>query len=128
MTIPNAKRLAYLAIGLGFVGTLAAMAVASESMFRFLLSGFTIFALLPYLLLLGCAPLVGTRGRALVFCLVAMVASALALYAYADALFIHISSTSALVFVFLPLLQICLSAPLLAYLYLTRASARKPVA
>ena len=119
MTTQHFSIISRLALGVGVLGTSAAMVMAGGSVAA-LLSGLTIWALLPYALLLASSRFAGTRGRALTACIVSVVASAFAVVAYADALFIDSSSTNALVFVFVPLYQLIAAAILLATLFFSR--------
>jgi hypothetical protein len=71
---------------------------------RFEWSWFYPWVLAPYLILGGLVATVGTRSKfTRVASIVATVAVLAASYLYVDAMFIHVSSTSALIYVFLPL-------------------------
>ena len=124
VTTQQSTIIARLALAVGVLVTIAAMVLAGGSAAA-LLSGFTIWALLPYALLLASSRLAGTRGRVLTVCIVSVVASAFAVAAYADALFIDSSSTGALVFLFVPLYQAIAVAILLATLFFSRGT-REP--
>ncbi len=106
----SALRIAsYCILSLGVVATLAAMVYAGGSIAS-LLSGFTVWAVAPYVAFLIAVVIAPTRGAAiaaLVFCLAAAL---FASFIYFDALFVHISSTGALVFVFIPLYQLLTAA------------------
>ena len=93
----------------GAVATVAAMAYAGGSL-RSLLDGFTIWALLPYAALAAAAAIARTRGSILAVFLVCLAAVVFGLFIYGDVLFIHISSTGALVFIFIPLYQLLAAA------------------
>ena len=97
--------LSYTIAAGGGLGTLAAMVYAGGSPGA-LLSGFTLWALLPYAALAGAAAIAPTRGTLLATLIVSVVAVIFGGLVYIDALFIHVSSTSALVFVFIPLCQL----------------------
>lgn len=120
MTTQQSTIIARLALGVGVLATIAAMVLAGGSAAA-LLSGLTIWALLPYALFLASSRFADTRGRSLTVCIVSAVASVFAVVSYADALFIDSSSTSALVFVFVPLYQLIAAAILLATLFFSRA-------
>ena len=119
MRLQQSTVITRLALGVGAFATIAAMVLAGDGAAA-LLSGLTIWALLPYALLLTCSRFAGTRGRALTVCIVAVLATAFAVVAYADALFIESSSTSALVFAFVPLYQLVAASIVLAMLFFSR--------
>ena len=85
-----------------------------------LLSGFTLWALIPYAVLFASCSLARTRGRTLTTLVVSVLATAFAAFAYGDAMFSHSSSTSALIFIFVPLYQLIAAAILFAILFATR--------
>jgi hypothetical protein len=75
-------------LGLGALTTVAALLRAGG--FSGLLSGFTLFALLPYVLFCGACFLAGiSRGRAVATLLVSTAATVFALLVYGDLIFIH---------------------------------------
>ncbi len=113
----NAATVAVLAIG-SFV-TVAALVHGGGSLAS-LFSGFTVWALVPYGVLLASRSLARTRGRALATLIVSSLATAFAVLVYLDAMFVHTSSTSALVFIFIPLYQLIAAVILLAVLFFTR--------
>jgi len=122
VTIPQQSKIAALvALGVGTLATIAALAYAGRSLSA-LLSGFTIWALCPYPVLFASSRFAATRGRALTVCIVSLLASAFAVFVYWNALFVHTSSTSALVFVFVPLYQLIAAVILVAALFFSRRS------
>ena len=101
-------------LGLGALGTLAALAYDGASAAVFTLG---IWALLPYAVLLASSRFAGTGGRALVLFIVCLLASGFAIFVYADALFVHTTSTAGLVFLFIPLYQLIAAVVLLVSLF-----------
>lgn len=114
-------------LGLGAVMTIGALVRAAG--FSKLLSGFTLFALLPYVLFGSASFLARTsRGRAIAILLVSTAATIFALLVYGDLIFIHPSSMSGLVFLFVPFYQIPAAIILLVLLVLIRPRNRPPTA
>ena len=85
----SGTNLATLAIlALGALTTVAALVRAGGS--SALLSGFTLFALLPYVLFCGACFLSGSnRGKGITTLLVSAAATVFALFVYGDLIFIH---------------------------------------
>ena len=114
-------------LGLGALTTVAAFIRAAG--FSGLLSGFTLFALLPYVLFCGACFLAGSgRGRAITTLLVSAAATVFALLVYGDLIFIHPGSMSGLAFLFVPFYQVPAAIILLVLLFLTRPRNRTPTA
>jgi hypothetical protein len=113
----NATTVAILVIG-SFV-TVAALVRGGGSIAS-LFSGFTVWALVPYGILFASSSLARTSGRALATLIVSSLATAFAVLIYFDAMFVSTSSTSALVFVFIPLYQLIVAAILFAVIFFTR--------
>lgn len=114
-------------LGLGALTTVAALVRAGG--FSGLLSGFTLFALLPYVLFCGACFLAGSsRGRAIAILLVSAAATVFALLVYGDLIFIHPGSMSGLAFLFVPFYQVPAAIILLVLLFLTRPRNRIPTA
>jgi hypothetical protein len=83
-------------------------------------SGFALWGLLPYGVLLGCRPLALTRGRSLATLIVSVLSVGFAVVAYADVWFRRTGSTSSLGFVVVPLYQLVLAFILFAVLLFTK--------
>ena len=114
-------------LGLGALTTVAALVRAGG--FSGLLSGFTLFALLPYVLFCGAYFLAGiSRGRAVATLLVSTAATVFALLVYGDLIFIHPGSMRGLAFLFVPFYQVPAAIILLVLLFLTRPRNRTPAA
>ena len=95
----------YFVAVIGIAITFAAMAHAGGSV-RSLADGFTVWAVIPYVMFAAAAVVARTRGAIVAVFIVCLFAVLFASYIYFDALFVHISSTGALVFVFIPLYQL----------------------
>ena len=108
---------AVLAIG-SFI-TVAALCHGGGSLSS-LFSGFTIWALIPYGVLLASCSLARTRGRAIATLIVSGIATAFGVFAYGDATFVNTSSTRALVFLVIPFYQLVAAAIFIAALLFTR--------
>ena len=113
----NTATIAVLAVG-AFV-TLAALLHGGGSLSS-LLDGFTVWVLSPYAAFCASCSLARTQGRALATLIVSSLATAFAALLYGDAMFGHTSSTSALVFIFIPLYQLIAAAVLFGVLFFTR--------
>ena len=98
------RRVSYSFLVLGGLGTLALMAYAAQN-FRSLVSGFTLWALIPYIAFALAIHIARTRVSLIAACVASLVATFLGVFIYVDGLFVHISSTGALAFVFIPLYQ-----------------------
>ena len=99
------RRVSYSVLVLGGLGTFALMIYAAEG-FRSLVSGFTVWALVPYAVFAIATRIARTRASIIAASVASFIAVFFGVFIYVDALFIHISSTSALVFVFIPLYQL----------------------
>lgn len=121
MNPQHSKVVARFAAAGGALATIGAIGHAAGSASS-LLSGFTVWALLPYLVLLASSRVAVSRGRALTVAIIAPLVSAFALFFWADALFVHTTSTSPLVFLFVPLYQLIASLILLTALFFSRPS------
>ena len=99
------RSVSYSVLVLASLSTLGFMVYAAQS-FRSLLSGFTLWALTPYLTFASAICIARTRGSIIAASIVSLVAVFFATCAYIEALFVHISSTSALVFLFIPFYQL----------------------
>ena len=108
------RLLTYSIASVGAAATLAAMVYAGGSL-RSLLDGFTIWALVPYAAFAAAAAIARTRGSLLAAFLSCLAAVGFGLFIYWDALFVHISSTSALVFIFIPLYQLLAAAIVITF-------------
>ena len=119
-------KLATLAIlALGALTTVAALVRAGGS--SALLSGFTLFALLPYVLFCGACFLSGSnRGKGITTLLVSAAATVFALFVYGDLIFIHPGSMIGLAFLFVPFYQVPAAIILLVVLLLIRRRNRTP--
>ena len=95
----------YCIAAVGTVVTLVAMAHGGGGL-RSLLSGFTIWALVPYAGFAAASAIARTRASLIAAFAVGLTAVLFGSFMYLNALFVHISSTSALVFVFIPLYQL----------------------
>ena len=113
------KSITYTVIAIGAVGTLGVMAYAGQSL-QSLLSGFTLWALAPFATFAAACALARSRSVIVVALIAAVVATLFAAIIYIDAFFIHIHSTSALVFIFVPLYQLVAAAILLLVAFVTR--------
>jgi len=116
--MPHLRQIIYALTSIGAVSTLGFMAYAGRS-FHSLLSEFTPWALSPYAVfaLAGLAVrLQWVAGVVLLSSLVAIYAAA----AYADAFFIHVHSTSAIIFIFLPFYQLILATVVLLLSLISR--------
>ncbi len=107
---------------LGSAATLAAMAYAGAG-FHLLLNGFTAWTLAPYVTLLTAATIACTRGSLIAVFGASLAAALFGSFIYYDALCIHTSSTSALVFIFIPLYQLLAAVIVLVFCIERRAQA-----
>ncbi len=99
---------------LGAAVTIAAMIHGGGGL-RSVLNGFMIWALLPYGALAAAAAISRTRGSLIAAFVVCLLAVLFGSFIYLDALFIHTSSTSALVFIFIPLYQLLAAVVVLVF-------------
>jgi hypothetical protein len=106
------RQIIYALTSIGAVSTLAFIAYAGRS-FHSLVSGFTPWALTPYAVFALAGVAVRLRWVAVVVLASSLVATIYAAAAYADAFFIHVHSTSAIIFIFLPFYQLILAATVL---------------
>jgi hypothetical protein len=114
-------------LGLGALTTVAALVRAAG--FSGLFNGFTLGALLPYVLFCGACFLAGSsRGRAIATLLVSAAATVFTLFVYGDLIFIHPGSMSGLAFLFVPFYQVPAAIILLVLLLLIRPRKRTPTA
>jgi hypothetical protein len=104
----------YCIAAVGAFVTLMAMAHGGGSL-RSLLSGFTLWALIPYAGLVAASAIARTRGSLIAALAVCLVAVLFGSFIYLDALFVHISSTGALVFIFIPLYQLLAAVVVLVF-------------
>jgi hypothetical protein len=98
----------------GSLGTLALMIYAAQG-FGSLLSGFTVWALIPYAVFAIAIWMARTRGSVIASSVASLIAVLLGAFIYIDALFVHISSTSPLAFVFIPLYQLLAAVVVLVF-------------
>ena len=108
------RRVSYSFLVLGGLGTLALMVYAAQG-FRSLLSGFTVWALIPYAAFAIATRIACTRGSIIAASVASFVGVLFGMFIYVDALFVHISSTNALVFVFIPLYQLLAALVVLVF-------------
>ncbi len=104
MTIRAANLATRGALGAGVLMTAGALVQSAEG-FSGLWSPIAAWALAPYVTILAASFLARSNRAAVVTLVLASLASALAVFAYSDGLLRHQSSTSALVFLFIPLYQ-----------------------
>lgn len=114
----HSKKATQAILGIGAVVTLALLARAGGGISS-LAGGTTIWALLPYAVLLLAAALTPTRGWALAVLVVSSLAAGFAVLVYAPPL--H-GSTSGLVFIFVPLYQLIVAVIVLAVVLFSRRS------
>jgi hypothetical protein len=112
------KSITYTVLAIGALGTLGVMAYAGQSL-ESLVSGFTLWALAPFATFAAACAL-ARRAVAIGVLVAAVVATLFAAFIYIDAFFIHIHSTSALVFIFIPLYQLVAAAILLVAAFVSR--------
>jgi len=110
--MPRLRQIIYALTLIGAVSTLGFIAYAGRS-FHSLLSGFTPWALSPYAVFALAGVAVRLQWVAVVVLVFSLVATVYAAAAYADAFFIHVHSTSAIIFIFLPFYQLILAAVVL---------------
>jgi hypothetical protein len=67
------------------------------------------------------------RGSIIACCVVSLAAAVFGIFIYVDALFIHIGSTSALVFLFIPLYQLLAAAIVITFAIERRAHASRNI-
>jgi hypothetical protein len=108
------RRVSYSFLVLGGLGTLGLLIYAAQG-FRSLISGFTVWALIPYAAFAIATRVARTRGSVVAACIASFVAAFFGLFIYVDALFFHISSTSSLVLVFIPLYQLLAALVVLVF-------------
>jgi|ERR1051326_3789642 hypothetical protein len=99
------KKIIYGAIAIGAIGTVAVMAYAGQSL-ESLFSGFTAWTLAPFAIFALACSVARNRGVVIVTLVAVILALVLGAFIYIDALFVHIHSTGALVFIFVPLYQL----------------------
>jgi hypothetical protein len=116
----------YSIAAVGSVITLVALTHAGGSL-RTLLSGFTIWALLPYASLAAAAGIARTRGSLLAAFITCLAVVLFGLLMYLDAVFIHVSSTGGLVFIFIPLYQLFAAAAVLIFVAVRRRYAARNI-
>ena len=95
----------YSILAVACIGTVVALA-ASAGGIRGLVSGFTIWAVLPYMALVIAAILARTRGSMIAVLVVSLLEAASAVYGYGSLFVGHQSSTAALIFLSLPFCQL----------------------
>ena len=103
------RQMIYALSSIGAVSTLGFIAYAGQS-FRSLFSGFTPWALASYVVFAVAGLVAYQQWLAAIVLVSSLVATLFAAAGYFDALFIHVHSTSALVFIFVPLYQLILAA------------------
>jgi hypothetical protein len=113
------KSITYTVLAIGALGTLGVMAYAGQSL-ESLVSGFTLWALAPFATFAAACALARSRAVAIGVLVAAVVATLFAAFVYIDAFFIHIHSTSALVFIFIPLYQLVAAVILLVAAFVSR--------
>ncbi|MFM7784808.1 MAG: hypothetical protein ACKPE6_09230 [Gammaproteobacteria bacterium] len=102
----------------GVVLTIAALLRGAGSP-EALLNGLSAWALAPYAVFLACNSIARTRRRAIATLVVSGLATGSAAIVYVDGMFLRSSSTSGLVFVFIPLYQLVVAGILLLVLAVT---------
>ena len=102
----SARAINYTVLVVGAVATLAALAMSSDVALRGLLSGFTIWAVAPYVAFGVATAIARTRGSIIAVLIVSFLAVASALWGYGRLFVGHQSSTAALIFVSLPFCQL----------------------
>ena len=107
--VPRFRYLTYAFSLVGAIGTVALMAYAGQSL-KSLLSGFTPWAIAPYAVFAAAGAIARTRAIVVVTAFVSLAAVLYAAFAYVDVFFVHIHSTGALVFIFVPLYQLVVAA------------------
>lgn len=112
---------------IGAAVTLAALGYAAGSASA-LVSGFTVWALLPYAVLLCADRLPKTHGVARGILTVSLLSVAVANVVYLRALFVDVSSTSPLVFVLIPLYQLIAAAITFGVAFALRSQSAGPTA
>jgi len=113
------KSITYAVLMIGALGTLAVMAYAGQSL-ESLVSGFTLWALAPFATFAAACALARSRVLTIGALVAVILATLFAAFIYIDAFFIHIHSTSALVFIFIPLYQLVVAVILLIIAFITR--------
>ena len=119
------KAVTYSVLVIGVLGTLAVMVHAGGSA-QSLVSGFTLWAVLPYVVFAAACALSRVREIILTTLIASVVGTLFAALIYIDAFFIHISSTSALVFIFIPLYQLIAAGIVLLVSFIARRSHATP--
>ena len=113
------RKIVYALTLIGAVSTLSFIAYAGRS-FHSLLSGFTPWALSPYAVLALAGVTVRLQWIALVVLVSSLVATVYAAAAYANAFLIHVHSTGAIIFIFVPFYQLILAAVVLLLSLISR--------
>lgn len=125
MTVETLKLATRCILAIGATVTIAALAYAAGSPAA-IISGFTIWALLPYVLLFYASRMAQTSGVARGILIVTLLSVAAANLIYVRALFVEVSSTSPLVFVLIPLYQLIVAAITLGVAYALRGRSAVP--
>jgi len=112
LTLPQLRYFIYAITLLASAGSLGLMAYAGQS-FESLLSGFTLWVVAPYAVLAAAGAIARTWPVVIVSLLVSLICIGYAILVYLDAFFVHTHSTSALVFIFVPLYQLIVAAAVL---------------
>ena len=111
-------------LAIGSLITVAALYHGGDSLSS-LFSGFTVWALIPYGVLLASSSLARTRGKAFATLIVSGIAAAFGVFAYGHATFVNTSSTRALVFLVIPFYQLVAAAIYIAALFITRIPSKR---
>jgi hypothetical protein len=117
--MPRLRQTIYALTLIGAVSTLGFIAYAGRS-FHSLVSGFSAWALSPYAVFALAGAAVRLQWVAVVVLVSSLIATILAVAAYTDAFFIHVHSTSAIIFIFLPFYQVILAAVVLLLSLISR--------
>ena len=110
----SARTAIYSFLVLGILSTLGFLVFAAQG-FRGLLSGFTLWGIVPYFVFGAAICIARTRGSVITVSVVSLAAVFFAAFLYIDAFFIHTSSTSALAFIFIPLYQLLAAVVVLVF-------------
>jgi len=123
MTFQRATIASLATVGLGTLVTAATLVQAAGV--SALLSRVSVLALSPYALFCGACFLAdSSRGRAIATLVVCALATACAIFFYADLIFLNPGSMSGLVFLLVPFYQLPAAIVLLVVVYFTRPRSR----
>ena len=125
MTTETLKLTTRCLLATGITVTIGALVYAAGSATA-VISGFTVWALLPYVLLLCANRMAQTSGMARGILIVTLLSVVVANVAYIRAFFVDGSSTSPLVFVVIPLYQLIAAALTLGVTFALRGAPSAP--